>query len=128
MPAFAEREDDVDGFAVRDVPFDLVEEADELLMPPLVVCRQTTAGQRAALHVLANDRAIQHVERGKERGRAVALVVVGHGGSTTFLQREAGLGPPSRAFKECPAGQWSSACICDFSSTDSTTAWAGGAT
>jgi len=41
---------------------DLVEEADELLMP-------------VALHVAADHRAIQHVERGEQRGRAVPDVV-----------------------------------------------------
>ena len=95
-------EDDVDGLACRNVPFDLVEEADELLMP-------------VALHVLADDRSVQHVERGKERRRAVALVVVGHGGPRPF-------------FSGRPGWVRSSAWICDFSSTDSTTAWAGGET
>ena len=65
-------EDDVDGFACRNVSFDLVEDPDELLMP-------------VALHVLPDDRSVQHVERGKERRRAVALVIVGHGRSAPFL-------------------------------------------
>ncbi|PTR41690.1 hypothetical protein LX94_00981 [Mameliella alba] len=38
-------EDDVDGLALGDVPFDLVQEPDELLMP-------------VALHVLADDRSV----------------------------------------------------------------------
>jgi len=45
MRAFADREDDVDGLALGDVPFDLVEEADEFLMPPSRGLKQTTAGQ-----------------------------------------------------------------------------------
>lgn len=43
-----------------------VEEAGELLVS-------------VTLHVAADHRAIAHVERGKQRGRAVALVVVPHG-------------------------------------------------
>jgi len=66
-------EDDVDGFACRNLPFDLVEEADKLLVP-------------VALHVLPDDRSVEHVERGKERCRAVALVVVGHGLAAPLLQ------------------------------------------
>ena len=42
-----------------------VEEANELLMP-------------VALHAAAYDPAVEHVEGGKQRGGAVALVVVGH--------------------------------------------------
>ena len=58
--------------------------------------------------------AVQHVERGEERRRAVALVVVGHGAR------------PRPFFSGRPGWVRSSAWICDFSSTDSTTAWAGG--
>lgn len=65
-------EDDVDGLALGDVAFDPVEEADEFLMP-------------VALHVLPYDRSVQHVERGKERGRAVAFVIVGHGRPAPLL-------------------------------------------
>jgi hypothetical protein len=53
MPAFADREDGVYGLSRRNLPFDLVEKTDEFLVPPLVVCKQTTAGQWMALHVLA---------------------------------------------------------------------------
>ena len=77
-----------------------VEEADELLMA-------------VALHVLADHRSVQNVERRKQRGRAVPFVVMGHG---------AGRVPSSSADRR------SSAWICDFSSIDNTTAWAGGST
>ena len=80
-----------------------VEEADELLMP-------------VALHAAADDRAVQHVEGGEQGRRAVALVVVGHGPGT---------GPSSSA---APAGCGRAPGSGDFSSTDSTTAWAGGST
>ena len=81
---------------------DGVEEADELLMA-------------MALHVAADDGAVEHVERGEQRGGAVALVVVRHGAGRPFF-----IGRPG----------WvrSSAWIWLFSSTDSTMAWAGGST
>ena len=59
-------EDGVDGFAGGNLALDSVEEADELLMA-------------MALHVLADDGAIEDVERGKERGGPMSLVIVGHG-------------------------------------------------
>ncbi len=36
-------------------------------------------------HTLTNHRAVEHVEGGKQRCRAMPLVVVGHGAATTFL-------------------------------------------
>src|SRR6267142_5599402 len=66
------------GFAV-----DLVEEADELLMA-------------MAAHALADDLALQDVERGKQRRRAVALVVMGHRPAPTALHRQPRLGPVER--------------------------------
>src|SRR5262249_46825898 len=54
-------EDDVDGLTGRQFGVDGVEKTDELLMP-------------VALHVPANDSAVEHVEGGKQRGRAVPLV------------------------------------------------------
>jgi dihydroxyacetone kinase len=62
---------------------DGVEEADELLMA-------------VALHVAADDGAVEHVERGEQRGRAVALVVMGHGAGAALLHRQAGLGAVER--------------------------------
>ena len=55
--------DGMDELAGRHSRVDRVEEADELLMPVL-------------LHATANDLAVQHVERGKQRGGAVPDVVV----------------------------------------------------
>ena len=81
---------------------DGVQEADELLMA-------------VALHAAAQNRPLQHVERGKQLCRAVALVVVGPGGRPT-------------GFRAKPGWVRSSAWIWDFSSTESTTAWAGGST
>ena len=72
-------EDRVYLHALRDGGLDGVGEADELLM--------AMAG-----HVAADDRAVEHVERGEQRGGAVALVVVGHGAEPPLLHRQAGLG------------------------------------
>ena len=49
-----------------------------------------------ALHVAADDGAVEHVEGGKQRGGAVALVVVGHGAEPSLLHRQAGLGAVER--------------------------------
>ena len=72
-------EDGVDGLAGGDLALDGVEEADELLMP-------------VALHAAADDLAFQDVEGGEQGGRAVALVVVGHGPGPPLLHRQARLG------------------------------------
>ena len=93
-------EDDVDGRAGRRLGIDGVEEADELLVA-------------VALHVLADDGAVEHVEGGKQRGRAIPLIVVRHGPSLPFFMGQAGLGAVERL---------------GLASTDSTTAWAGGST
>src|SRR6202022_5090973 len=53
-------EDNMADLADRDLGLDLVEKADELLMPVL-------------LHALPDHRTIAHVERGKEGGRSVPL-------------------------------------------------------
>ena len=53
-------EDDVDRFFDWDLSLDLVEKADELLMPML-------------LHAASDDLAFEHVEGGKQGGGAVAL-------------------------------------------------------
>jgi hypothetical protein len=39
----------------------------------------------AALHVAADERAVEHVEGGKQCGGAVALVIVGHGAGPSLL-------------------------------------------
>ena len=58
-------EDDVDQLAGRHGAFDGVQEADELLVA-------------MALHALADDGAVEHVDRGEQVGGAVALVIEGH--------------------------------------------------
>jgi hypothetical protein len=72
-------EDGMDDLARRDLRLDGVEEPDELLMP-------------VALHAATDDLALEHVEGGEQGGRAVALVVVGHGPSAALLQWKARLG------------------------------------
>jgi len=72
-------EDGVDLAAGRRRGLDGVEEADELLMA-------------VPLHVAADHRAVEHVQRGEERGGAVPLVVVGHRVGAALLHRQAGLG------------------------------------
>ena len=49
-----------------------------------------------ARHAAADDRAVEHVEGGEQRGGAVALVVVGHGAGLARLQRQARLGAVER--------------------------------
>jgi len=71
--------DRVDRLAGWNLALDGVEETDELLMP-------------VALHVAADHRAVEDVHRGKQRRRAVPLIVVGHGSGATLLQRQSGLG------------------------------------
>ena len=56
-------EDDVDDLAGRRLGLDRVQEADELLMA-------------VALHVAADDGAVEHVERSEQGRGAMALVVV----------------------------------------------------
>src|SRR6185312_3747473 len=76
-------EDDVDGLGGGNLSLDLVEEADELLMPVL-------------LHAAPDDLAFEDIEGGEQRGRTVALVVVGHGSGASLLQRQARLGAVER--------------------------------
>ena len=70
-------EDDVDGLVRRHLALDAAQEAEELLMA-------------VALHVLPDDRSVEHGEPGEQRRRAVPLVVVG------LLHRQAGLGAVER--------------------------------
>jgi hypothetical protein len=76
-------ENDVNGLSGRDLGRDGVEEADELLMA-------------MALHVLADDGAVEHVEGGEQRGRPMALVVVRQGSEPPLLHGQAGLGAVER--------------------------------
>src|ERR1700730_8232316 len=57
-----------------------VEKSDELLMPMLV-------------HATPDHDSVEDVQGGKERGRAVAFVTMGHGSALGRLQRQARLGP-----------------------------------
>src|SRR3954447_8974896 len=63
----------------RRLAVDLVQEADELLVP-------------VARHALADDLPLEHVERGKQRCRAVTLVVVCHRPAAAALHRQSRLG------------------------------------
>jgi Integrase core domain len=62
---------------------DGVQKADELLMT-------------VALHVLADDGAVEDIEGGEECRGAMALVVMGHGDQPPLLHRQAGLGAVER--------------------------------
>ena len=76
-------EDGVNDLADGNFALDGVEEADELLMGVL-------------LHAAAEDRAVEDVEGGEECGRAMALVVVGHGPGLARLEGQAWLGSIQR--------------------------------
>ena len=67
-------DDGVDHFSHRDLLLDRVEEADELLMA-------------MALHVAADDGAVEDVKGSEQRGGAVTFVVVGHRAGTARLHR-----------------------------------------
>ena len=92
--------DGVDYFSHRDLLLDRIEEADELLVAMV-------------LHVESDDGAIEDVEGGEQRGGAVTFVVVRHR-------------PGGARFIGNPGWVRSSAWIWLFSSTERTTAWAGG--
>ena len=76
-------DDGVDDFAGRHVPFDGVEKANEFLMPML-------------LHAASDDRPIKNIQRGKERRRAITLVVMGHRSAFSRLERQARLSAVER--------------------------------
>ncbi len=67
-------ENDVDGFNLRQLSLNRVEETDELLM-------------RVTLHVTADHRAVENIEGGKQGGGAMALVDMGHRAAPGLLQR-----------------------------------------
>ena len=73
----------MDDLAGWDVTLQRVEEANELLMP-------------VALHVVPEHLAGKDIQRGEERGGAVALVVMGHGCAAPLLERQARLGAVER--------------------------------
>src|SRR5438132_14435930 len=70
-------------FAPAPLRLGSVEEADELLVP-------------VALHVAADDGAVEHIEGGEQRRCAMAFVVVGHRPSAALLHRQTGLGAVER--------------------------------
>ena len=45
-----------------------------------------------ARHALADDRAVEDIERREQRRRAIADVIMGHRPGPTLLDRQAGLG------------------------------------
>ena len=72
-------EDYVDRLAGGHPRFDQIEKADEFLVA-------------MPLHVAADYGPVEHIERRKERGRPVALIVVRHSSGPSLLERQAGLG------------------------------------
>src|SRR5271156_2128305 len=76
-------DDGVDLLSRRHLRLDGVEEADELLVP-------------VALHIAADDGAVEDVEGREQRGGTVAFVVVGHGPGAALLHWQAGLGAVER--------------------------------
>ena len=72
-------EDGVDQLAGRHGGLDPIEKADELLVA--VPC-----------HALADHGAVEDIERGEQRGGAVALVVVRHRSGATRLHGQSRLG------------------------------------
>src|SRR5690242_14396557 len=76
-------EDDVDDLPGRDVGFDRIEKADELLMAMV-------------LHAAADDLALQDVERGKQGRGAMPLVIMRHCRAAALLHRQTGLGAVER--------------------------------
>ena len=72
-------EDRVDQLAGRHRGLDPVEEADEFLMA-------------MARHALADDGAVEDIERREQRRRAVADVIMGHRSGPALFDRQARLG------------------------------------
>ena len=73
----------MDDLAGWHLVLDGIKETDELLM-------------RVSLHGAAEDDAVEDIEGGKQGGRAVPLVVVGHGAAPAGLERQTGLGSIER--------------------------------
>ena len=99
-------EDHVDNLSGRDLGLDGVEKADELLMP-------------MTLHVGADHLAVENVQRGEQRRRAVSLVIVGHGSGAALFQRQARLGAVER-LNLAHMGIFGSRCFGSFHSEHST--------
>ena len=47
-----------------------------------------------ALHIAADHRAVEDIQGGKQRGGAMALVIMGHRAGAALLQRKPRLRPP----------------------------------
>src|SRR5437773_2387802 len=71
--------DRIDHLSLGKMRVDVIEKADELLMP-------------VALHVATDDGAVENVEGGEQGGCAVAFVVVGHRPGAARLHRQSRLG------------------------------------
>src|SRR5262249_33662266 len=71
--------DGIDSLSLGKMRVDVIEEADELLMP-------------VALHVATDNGAVENVEGGEQGGCAVAFVVVGHRPGAPRLHRQSRLG------------------------------------
>jgi len=69
---------------------DFAQEFEELLGPPRVLCRQTTAGQWMTWQAFTDDLSRLHVECCEQRGRTMTLVVMGHHGGGLFSARRRG--------------------------------------
>ena len=72
-------EDHVDDLSNRDIRFDRVQKANELLMP-------------VALHAAPDDLAIENIKRCEEGRGAATLVIMGHRAGAAFLHRQSRLG------------------------------------
>ena len=72
-------EDDVDGLVGGHFDFNGVQEPDELLMP-------------VPLHIAADHRTIQDIERCKQGRGPIAFIVMRHGCPATALERQPRLG------------------------------------
>ena len=62
---------------------DFLQETEKLLMP-------------MARHAVSDHFAVEHAEGGKQRGRPMADVIMGHGSTATLLQGQTGLGSVER--------------------------------
>jgi hypothetical protein len=83
-------DDGVDSLSLGHLRLDGIEKANELLMA-------------MALHVASHNRAVEHVERGEQRGGAVTFVVVRHGTGAARLPRGRPRVPAGRhRGRQCP--------------------------
>src|SRR5947208_7228725 len=78
-------EDHVNDLADWDLDLDSIQEPDQLLMP-------------MTLHAASDHLAVEHVERGEQRGGAVPLVIMGHRPAASRLDRQAWLGAVERLY------------------------------